>query len=173
MAKDQFRTGERIDISAIATTFGMSRATVYRWFGSRRGLIEEVLLGEFQEMAGRAVARAAGTGAKRLLSLLDGFNRQLLASSALLAFIRHDPEGLSIITSETGLVQPTVVAVLRAEIERSVTEDGYRPRVDPPTLAYALVRLAEVFMYDDAVTGIRGEHERFHEVAAALLGVDT
>ena len=42
---------------------------------------------------------------------------------------------------------------------------------DPETLAYAIVRLAEAFLYNDAVTGIRGDHERLREVQAALLGV--
>jgi hypothetical protein len=35
----------------------------------------------------------------------------------------------------------------------------------------AIVRLAESFLYNDAIFGIRGEVERLREVQAALLGV--
>jgi hypothetical protein len=38
-------------------------------------------------------------------------------------------------------------------------------------LAYALVRLGEAFLYNDALAGIRGDTERLRQVEAALLGV--
>jgi hypothetical protein len=38
------------------------------------------------------------------------------------------------------------------------------------TLAYAIVRLAESFLYNDAIIGIRGDTERLREVQALLLG---
>ena len=44
------------------------------------------------------------------------------------------------------------------------------PPVEPATLSYAIVRLAEAFLYNDA-DGIRGDVERLREVEAALLGV--
>ena len=47
-----------------------------------------------------------------------------------------------------------------------------RPLIAPPTLAYAIVRLAESFLYNDAMFGIRGDTQRLHEVEAVLLGVD-
>ncbi len=39
------------------------------------------------------------------------------------------------------------------------------------TLAYAIVKLAEAFLFNDAVAGIRGDVDRLREVEAALLGV--
>jgi hypothetical protein len=38
-------------------------------------------------------------------------------------------------------------------------------------LAYAIVRLGEAFLYNDALAGIRGDTERLHQVEAALFGV--
>jgi hypothetical protein len=52
-----------------------------------------------------------------------------------------------------------------------VTAGRYDAPADPQTLAYAIVRLAEAFLYNDAAFGIRGDHERLREVEAALLGV--
>ncbi|MCW2994224.1 MAG: hypothetical protein JWQ18_1719, partial [Conexibacter sp.] len=39
-----------------------------------------------------------------------------------------------------------------------------------PTLAYAIVRLTEAFLYNDAAAGLRGDAERLRAVLAALLG---
>ena len=44
-------------------------------------------------------------------------------------------------------------------------------RSSPSTLAYAIVKLAEAFLFNDAVAGIRGDVDRLREVEAALLGV--
>ena len=43
--------------------------------------------------------------------------------------------------------------------------------VETSTLAYAIVKLAEAFLFNDAVAGIRGDVDRLREVEAALLGV--
>ena len=51
-------------------------------------------------------------------------------------------------------------------------QDAFAPSaVEPATLGYAIVRLAEAFLYNDAAIGIRGEVERLREVEAAPLGV--
>jgi hypothetical protein len=38
-------------------------------------------------------------------------------------------------------------------------------------LGYAIVKLAQAFLFNDAVVGIRGDVDRLREVEAALLGV--
>ena len=45
------------------------------------------------------------------------------------------------------------------------------PPVDPSTLAYAIVRLAEAFLFNDATAAMRGDVDRLREIEAALLGV--
>jgi hypothetical protein len=47
----------------------------------------------------------------------------------------------------------------------------YAPTVEPATLAYAIVKLAEAFLFNDAAAGMRGDVDRLKEVEAALLGV--
>jgi Tetracyclin repressor-like, C-terminal domain len=44
------------------------------------------------------------------------------------------------------------------------------PAHDTETLAYAIVRLADAFLFNDAVADLRADVERLHEVQAALLG---
>jgi hypothetical protein len=52
-----------------------------------------------------------------------------------------------------------------------VRRGAYDPPVEVPTLAYAIVGLANAFLYNDAVAGIRGDVDRLRDVEAALLGV--
>ena len=62
-------------------------------------------------------------------------------------------------------------AVSQEVIDQEVRSDTYDPPVDTSTLAYAVVRLAEAFLFNDAVAGMRGDVDRLREVEAALLGV--
>ena len=76
---------------------------------------------------------------------------------------------MRLLTSGAGVVHPRAVSTVEALITDEVAGGWYDPPADPATLAYAIVRLAEAFLYNDA--GIRGDHERLREVQAALLGV--
>jgi hypothetical protein len=56
-------------------------------------------------------------------------------------------------------------------IAEEVTAGTYQPVLEPATLAYAIVRLGEAFLYNDAAAGMRGDVDRLREVEAAILGV--
>ena len=58
-------------------------------------------------------------------------------------------------------------------IREEVASGAYEPPVDIETLAYAIVRLGEAFIFSDVRVGIRGDVERLRDIEAALLGVDT
>jgi AcrR family transcriptional regulator len=162
-----------VDVQAIAAELGLSRMSVYRWFGSREDLIGAVLLGQFMAMFDRAEARADGRGAELVLGTLDRVNRRLAANTAFCRFLEQEPgAALRVVTSSAGPVHSRVVDAVRGLIEREVREHGYQAPVQPPAaLAYALVRLSEAFLYNDATAGIRGEVDRLREVQAALLGI--
>jgi AcrR family transcriptional regulator len=161
-----------VDVQAIAAELGLGRATVYRWFGSREGLISEVLTSVADPLLDDARAGATGRGGAALLETFDRFNRSLADAPALRQFVEHERDAaVRIITSGAGKVQPHIVARIRAVIEDEVRSGAYEPPVEPATLAYAIVRLAEAFLFNDAAAGIRGDVDRLREVEAALLGV--
>ena len=56
-------------------------------------------------------------------------------------------------------------------IQDEVRAGTYEPPVEPATLAYAIVRLAEAFLFNDAAAGMRGDVDRLRDVEAAILGV--
>lgn len=171
-ARSQYVDGRRLDVRAVATEVGVARATIYRWFGSRQGLLGVVIAREAEEYFRRVRARVKGRGARALLETFDQINRGLASSSALRAFLEHEREAaLRTLTSSGGIVEPRAVAAIASLIEDEVRAGAYDPPVEVPTLAYAIVRLADAFLYNDAVAGIRGDVARLRDVEAALLGL--
>jgi AcrR family transcriptional regulator len=168
----RFLRGRRIDIRAIAAELGLARPTIYRWLGSREDLIGEVLILAADPLLDEARANARGRGGRVLLDTFDRFNRSLADAPALRAFVEQEHDAaLRIICSGAGRVQPHLVARIAGLIEDEVRRGSYEPRVEPSTLGYAIVRLAEAFLFNDAVAGMRGDVDRLREIEAALLGV--
>ncbi|HTZ86083.1 MAG TPA: QsdR family transcriptional regulator [Solirubrobacteraceae bacterium] len=171
LATRHFLAGERIDVQAIARELGLARATMHRWFQTREALLGEVLasLGERRLASNRAQVR--GSGARALLQTFDLYNRELAASQGLRFLLAQEQErALRILTSSGGVVQPRMVETVERIIRAEVDAGNYAPKVDPNVLAYAIVRLAEAFLYNDAIAGIRGDTARLREIEAALLG---
>jgi AcrR family transcriptional regulator len=172
LAAEQYRGGERVDLTVIAARLGLGRATIYRWFGSREALIGEVIAGELEVLIERKRAGVRRRGAAGLLEVFDQINRSLSRAPALRRLLEQErAKAMRLLTSSSGLVQPRAVALVREMIEAETSVGAYEPPADPDALAYAIVRLCEAFLYNDAAIGIRGDYERLREVEAALLGV--
>jgi AcrR family transcriptional regulator len=171
-AMHRYLRGRRVDVRSIAAELGLGRSTIYRWFGSREQLLGEVLVRAADPLLDEARAEAGGHGADALLDTFDRMNRKLAAAPALRQLLEQERStALRLITSSAGVVQPHFVARVTALIEDEVERGAYAPSVDARTLGYAIVRLAEAFLYNDAAVGIRGDVERLREVEAALLGI--
>lgn len=171
LARQAFLAGERVDIQAIAAQLRLSRASVYRWFGSRDGVLGAVLAGEFEALIERADARRRSSGARRILDVLDRVNRWMAGNEPFRRYFENEPiAGLRILTTTDGPVQPRVLAAVEALIARA-EDDGYHPLLERSLLAYSLVRLGEAFLYSDNVTGLRGDVDRLYQVQAALLNI--
>jgi AcrR family transcriptional regulator len=171
-AMHRYLRGQRIDVQAIASELGIGRATIYRWFGSREGLIGEVLAAAADPLIDAARAGAGGRGGPALLDTFDRLNRSLADAPALRQFVEQERDAaLRIITGGAGVVQQHMVGRVSALIQDEVRAGTYKPPVEPATLAYAIVRLAEAFLFNDAAAGMRGDVDRLREVEAAILGV--
>jgi AcrR family transcriptional regulator len=169
-ALHRYLRGRRVDVQAIAAELGLGRTTIYRWFGSRDELIGEVVFRAAEPLIEAARAGARGRGGAALLDTFDRLNRSFAEASALREFVEQEREvALRIITSSAGNFQPRMVARITALIEDEVRRGTYEPPVDPATLGYAIVRLAEAFLFNDA--GMRSDVDRLREVEAAILGV--
>ena len=159
-------------MQAIAAELGLGRTTIYRWFGSREELIGEVVFRAAEPLIEAARSGARGRGGAALLDTFDRLNRSFAEASALHRFVESEREAaLRIITSSAGKFQPRMVARITALIEDEVRAGTYDPPVEPATLGYAIVRLAEAFLFNDA--GMRSDVDRLREVEAAILGVNS
>jgi AcrR family transcriptional regulator len=171
-AREQYLAGQRVDMTVIARSLGVSRTTIHRWFGSRDRLLGEVIADELERLIASIRRRTRSRGAEGLLELFDRINRALSESRALRRLVEDEHLGaLRVLTSSGGIVQPRAVAQVERMIADEAATGRYNPPADPAVLAYAIVRLAEAFLYNDAAFGIRGDHERLREVESALLGV--
>lgn len=168
----RYLRGRRVDIQAIAAELGVGRSTIYRWFGSRDGLIGEAIVAAAEPVLAEVCAEARGRGAAALLDIFDRFNRRLADAPALRQFLEQERDtALRIITSSGGTVQPQMVELICGVIEQEIAVGHYDPPVEPEDLAYAIVRLAEAYLFNDAIAGMRGDVDRLRNVEAALLGI--
>ena len=168
----RYLAGERVDVRAVAAEVGLARATIYRWFGSREELLGEVIARESEDYFRRVRSRVKGRGAAALLETFDQINRGIVRSVPLRKYLEQEREAaLRTLTSSGGVCEPRAVAAIAALIEEEVAAGAFEPPVEVPALAYAIVGLANAFLYNDAVAGIRGDVERLRAVEAALLGV--
>lgn len=172
LATDRFLAGERVEVVAIAREIGVGRATMYRWFTAREVLLGEMLAALAERRLAAHRRASVGSGATALVATFSGYSQELLASVGLRALLAREPErALRILTSSDGIVQPRVIAAVERLIDAEVQARRFVPSVEPATLAYAVVRLGEAFIYNDAAIGNQGDIARLHEVHAALLGV--
>jgi AcrR family transcriptional regulator len=172
LATKRFQAGERVDVQAIARELGLARATMHRWFQTRELLLGELLSQLAEERLALIRAESPSSGATVLLETLDRFNREVTENRGLRALLASEQErALRILTSSVGMVQPRVIATIEALIDAEVKAGEFVPPTPPDVLAYALVKLGEAFLYNDALAGIRGDTDRLHQVEAALLGL--
>jgi AcrR family transcriptional regulator len=168
----RYLRGRRVDVQAIAGELGLGRATIYRWFGSRDQLLGEVIIRATEPVLADCRKGLSGMGGPGLLETFDRFNRALADAPALRAFVEQEREAaLRLIASGAGLVQPRIVELITGLIVEEVEAGSYDPPVEPSVLGYAIVKLAQAFLFNDAVVGISGDVDRLREVEAALLGV--
>jgi AcrR family transcriptional regulator len=168
----RYLRGRRVDVQAIASELGVGRATIYRWFGSREKLLGEVIIRATEPVLAEARSGLEGKGGPGLLDTFDRFNRALADAPALRAIVESERDAaLRIIASGAGVVQGRIVELITALITEEVEAGTYEPPVEPAILGYAIVKLAQAFLFNDAIAGIRGDVDRLREVEAALLGV--
>jgi len=168
----RYLRGERVDVQAIAGELGVGRATIYRWFGSREQLLGQIIIRATEPVLEAARKGQRGKGGPGLLNTFDRFNRELADSPALRAFLESERDAaLRIIASDASISQARVIELITEMISEEVEAGNYEPPIDPSTLAFAIVKLAEAFLFNDAVVGVRGDVDRLREVEAALLGL--
>ena len=153
-ANRKWLAGERIDIGKLAEELGVSRATLFRWVGSREQLYGEVISAAFAGTIQWARRVSKGRGAALLTDVTRNLLGALIASKPLRTFVRQDPElALRIVMSSESPVEGRCVDAVRALIDAEVDAGHLAPAMDTRSLAYVIVRIAESFLYRDVISG--------------------
>ncbi len=154
LALDWWTKGERFDIGRMARELGVSRATVFRWAGSRELLYGEVISSLFESALATARQQSRGEGAELIAEITQRLLRLLVADEALRRFVQQDAEyAMRILMSRSSTVEQRCAASVRAALEEGVREGHIRPAMELDALAYVIIRIGESFLYRDAITG--------------------
>jgi diguanylate cyclase (GGDEF)-like protein len=154
LARATFMAGEALDTSALAEAVAISPERLHEWCGDRESLLGEIVASLGLELLARAKAdHSYERGTARVLAIYDQFACTAANFRPLQMLLQDDPPlALRILTSRTGHVHPTMVGaiheLLNEEHERGALAT---PKSELRNLSYAIVRMAEAFLYNDAV----------------------
>jgi AcrR family transcriptional regulator len=169
-ARQRFLRGDRLDMGALAAGLGISRATLYRWTGGRAQLLSDILWSLAEELFADALRDARGKGATRILAVARSYLEGIVGAEALRRFLQNDTEyALRVLTTRAGGVQHRSAAAAAALIREEAEAGNFSPRVDPDRLAYAIVRVSEAFIYNDAIFAVEPDVDSAVEIIALML----
>ena len=155
LARETFVSGGRIDMGSLATALGVDRTSVFRWVGNRDALLSEVLWSLAVPTLGQADRATADLeGAERVAALLTRFAGDLIAAGYFREFLRREPaRALRLLTTKASPIQHRYTATAEWLVRTHLGDDPFDGAIDPPTLAYLLVRVSESFTYADLIAG--------------------
>jgi AcrR family transcriptional regulator len=105
VARATFLHGERLDMGVLAARLAVSRATLYRWCGSRELLHEQILERRAREFSEWARSETAGDGTERVLAALSLILEATAAAQPVRRFMEREPHlALRILTRRDGAV---------------------------------------------------------------------
>jgi AcrR family transcriptional regulator len=174
-AVDTFVAGQRLDMRSLARRAGVARATLYRRAGNREQLLDQVLWWRARLLlADQVRASAHLIGTDRLTAVIGGVLRGIGADRPVRMFLESDPEtALRLLTGARSTVHRGMAGALETLIDLERGRGSFDASLDTPTLAYAIVRISEGFLYSDVVADRAPDIDRATTVIEALLtGLD-
>ncbi|HUP90647.1 MAG TPA: QsdR family transcriptional regulator [Solimonas sp.] len=169
-ARKRFLAGERCDIESLAAGLGVSRATAYRWAGNADALMGEVVASLTEATFRRNAREVRGKGAARILEVMERGLRAIADSRAYQAFLARDPQrSLRIVASKEGPSQQRAITLHQELLEEEMAKGHLKLPVDAHTMAYALVRLAESFLYADLIAGEKPDLDKAMKILKMML----
>ena len=174
-AVDMFVTGQRLDMRSLARRIGVARATLYRRAGNREQLLDQVLWWRARRLLADQVRASADlTGTDRLTAVIAGVLHAIGADRPVRMFLESDPEtALRLLTGPRSAVHQGMAKALENLIDLERGRGAFDARLDTPTLAFAIVRVSEGFLYSDVIADRPADIGRAVTVIEALIrGLD-
>lgn len=171
VARRAFREGHRLEMQELAHELGVSRATLFRWVGGRDQLLSEIIWSVTEPTFRQALSANAGKrGPARVAAVLGDFAAAAIRSEPFMGFVQREPErALRLLTTRASSFQTNVLGLIEPLLQEEI-EAG---RIDPPLplhdLAYLIQRIAETFIYADAIAGETPDPAKVRQAVRALL----
>jgi AcrR family transcriptional regulator len=170
LARMWFIDARRIELQKLAVELGISRATAYRWAGSAEQLVGDVLADLVDETFVQIVKRTDLVGSDKILHVLDLGMRYAREFKPLRAFLSRNPQtGLKIVASKDGPVQRRTIANLENLLCQEIDAGHMDLSVEPATMAYALTRITESFLYSDLIADAQPDMEGASQILRLML----
>ncbi len=172
LARHMLIKGERVELATLAERLGIASERLEDWCGDRESLLGEVVAALSTDLIVRAKEEHAELrGSERVLAVYEQFTRAVANFRPLHLLLQADPEAaLRMLTSGSGHVHPAAVSEIHALlIEEQARGELHLPQSELRSLAYAIVRLAEAFLYNDAVLATEPQVQRTTRIVARLL----
>jgi len=174
-AVDAYLSGQRLEMRSLARRLGVGRATLYRRAGNREELLDAVIWWRARRMlAGQVLVTAQLSGADRIAAVVGGALRAIAQDQPLRSFIESDTEtALRILTGSRSTAARGVVTALENLIDFERDRGCFDAELDTATLAYAIMRISQGFLYADVLADRSPDVGRAISVIKALLaGLD-
>jgi AcrR family transcriptional regulator len=170
LARRKFLKGQPIDLKELARELGVNRVTLYRWVGTYEMLLGEVLC-TLADQAWRAACESARkSDPDYVTKVLHRFLELIQAHEPFQRFVRTEGEfALKVATSKHSRLQARVIEHCRLLLEEQLEAGRLDLPGDLESLAYALIRISESFLYNDLITGHAPDLSKASRIMKALL----
>lgn len=170
-----YLAGRRLDMQALARGLGVGRATLYRRAGNREQLLDEVIWWRGRRMVARQLLASAHLrGGARIAAVVAGALASIERDRPLHALLDAEPDtALRILTGSRSVAGQGMATALASLIDLERARGAFQADLDTATLAYAIIRISEGFLYADIIADRTPDIGRAVTVVQALLiGLD-
>lgn len=170
-ARHAFLAGKRLEMQDLAAELGVSRATLFRWVGSKEQLLVEIIWSIAVPTFEQAVTGAGGTqGPQRIAAVLSDFAAASIRSEPFMGFVQHEPErALRLLTTRASSFQTRLLGLIEPLLQEEIEAGRVIAPLPLPDLVYLIVRITETFVYADAIAGVTPDPVKIRQAIRALL----
>jgi AcrR family transcriptional regulator len=158
-------------MGTLATQLDISRATLYRWFGSRDQLIERLLVELASEFGAAARANTQGEGDERVVDVARRLMTTTVDYRPIRTFVEREPQlALRLLISARGAVHASVVEELVTAV--SETRALEQARAIEGQLSM-VTQVGATLQWATLAVGDEPEIERAVDIVRGLLAAGT
>jgi len=170
-AQRTFLAGERLEMQDVAADLGVSRATLFRWVGTKEQLLVEIIWSIAAPTFEQAVT-GVGTqrGPQRIAAVLSDFAAASIRSEPFMRFMQREPErALRLLTTRASSFQARLLGLIEPLLQEEIDAGRVIAPLPLPDLAYLILRITETFVYADAIAGVTPDPAKVRQAIGALL----